>query len=209
MILGLSFMTHWQFKKFNQSLTDISLPKIEIPEMELEEFLLPEKEGMQEWISPDGKLRFSYPSTWLKIEGFIENTDFLNALNEQLASEGAEILFLAQKTDIKDSSFAFMVVQKIMIKEDKKNLEEIIRILTEGIKNEETSAEITAKQIAGDEARLEIDYKRTGGALYHSIKKIILRENIIYTIEVFSLKDGWQKIEAEARNIIGTFRVSE
>ncbi|MDP2365644.1 MAG: hypothetical protein Q8M94_17995, partial [Ignavibacteria bacterium] len=67
----------------------------------------------------------------------------------------------------------------------------------------------TDKEITDGQARLEIDYERAGGVLYHSIKKIIISEDIVYTIEVFSLKDGWQKIEPEARDIIETFQVLE
>lgn len=125
-IVSLSGLTYFQFQNFKKSTENFRLPefKIEIPELEL--FPQEEEITVQEFISEDGKLKFSYPSNWLKVETLAENVDFLNVLNKELSAEGTEILFFAQKIDTKDSSFAFMIVEKTKLGEEG-SLEEIIQ----------------------------------------------------------------------------------
>lgn len=203
-IISLSGLAYFQFQNFKKSTESFRLPefKIEMPELKL--FPREEEATEKEFVSQDGKLRFSYPSSWLKVEALTKNTDFLARLNEQLVSEETEILFFAHKIDVEESSFAFMIAQKRELAKNEKNLEEIIQMLVEETEDEETSIEITAKETSDNEALLEIDYERTGGVLYRSIKKIILSKDVVYAIEIFSFKDGWQKVKQEAKKILNS-----
>jgi len=205
-IILLVGVTYFQFQNFKKITKSFHLPEFEIKMPELKLFPQEKEITKEEFISEDGKLKFSYPSSWIRVEALTEDTDFLAMLNEQLVKEGVKILFLAQKIDIKESSSAFMVVEKTELGE-KKTLEEIIQSSAEEIKDSEMLSEIMSTEKIGNEAQLEINYKKAGDTLYHSIKKIILAEDAVYTIEIYSLKDIWQKVAEEAQQILDSAKI--
>ena len=191
MVLGLSYVSYGQFKRFGESSKEINLPEIEIPETKLEEFFSPAGEGKKEWISPDGKLKLTYSAKWTSTD-----ETFAGHLDQAgIDLEETELLFLAYQTD---PSLAFLMVNKTA---GKKSLEEIAKEIEEKIKEQGGESEITIlEEDKGGELKIISGYP--GQPESCSRGKIIFGQEAIYLVVLSSYQADWPKFEQEAQEIL-------
>ena len=192
MILGLSFVVYWQFKSFQQSLTEVNLPKFKMPE--IDSGLWPEgKEGYKEWISPDEKLKIKYPAFWLEMEeGSIKN--YLGS------TEKGEILLFAYRLELKNpTAMSFLVVQKLNLE---KNLGKAIKEIENDTTEKGGEIKNINLKIKENQAEFETEGKSKTGEIFYSKERLILGGENLYLISVFSPEKNWAKIEKEANEIL-------
>lgn len=188
-ILFLSFFTSWQFKKLGESLPKTETPEVEIPKPES---FSPEQTELKEFVSPDGKLKFKYSSDWAEMpkEGWQKTT-----------TVEAKILFFATKFKIETAVLASLVVQELSWEGDVK---EIIEEIEKSVKEKGGEMEILNLEIKDKEARLKARYKKEGETNFISKEKIILGEEKVYLISIFSLERFWPEFEEEAEEILNS-----
>jgi Fe2+ transport system protein B len=198
-ILVLSFVTHWQFKNFQKTSSGIQFPKFEMPE-----FNPPfpsESAESKEFISPDGKLKLKYSSEWIEFP-----KESLKNLNKEIVKTGSEILFFAQKFNLKEAAFASLVVQELN-SESGSGLEEIIENIKKEAEEKNVEMEIIKLEIEERKAYLETKYQQEGGDILHSKEKIILTEDKIYLIDFISPDKNWLQFEKEAEEIFDSVQI--
>jgi len=200
-IFGLSFAIYWQFKSFQESLTRVELPEFKVPEVSFE--LWPgEEEGYKEWISPDGKLKIKYPSYWIEMEE--------ESLKSYLSpSEKGEVLLFAYRFQLKGFTFttpSFLVVQNLNFE---KNLEKVIEEMEKEAQEREGEMKIINLKIEENQAEFEAEYKSKIGEIFYSKEKLILVEENLYSISIFSAKKDWTRIEEEANEIFDSIEFSQ
>lgn len=194
-IIALSSLAYWQFKNFHKNFSEIEMPKFELP-------LLPEQSNNQEltieeYSTPDGKLKMGYGSDWQII-----GSETLNKIFQGTVASGTEILFLAEKINIQNGSFSFLSVQNLVLKENEGLTEVIDKLKTEfagregqmesiELKNEENFADFTAKSKSND-------------SVFFSKGKIVLIENSAYIVSFATLEKDWLEFENEAEEILKT-----
>jgi len=192
MILGLSFVVYWQFKSFQQSLTEVNLPKFKMPEIDTG-LWFGGKEGYKEWISPDEKLKIKYPNYWLEME----EESLKNYLRP---TEKGEILLFAYRFDLKNiNSMTFFVIQKLNLE---KNLEKAIKDLENDTTEKGGEMKIINLKIKENQAEFETEGKSKTGEIFYSKERLILGGENLYLISVFSPEKNWAKIEKEANEIL-------
>ena len=200
LILGLGFLSFWQFKKFSQSLTKVELPKIEMPEMKFEEFLPLEKESLKEWASPDGKLKLKYPANWIESsEALLEQFK-----QEEMVLAGAKILFFAYQFSFETQALAFLIVEEIS---QEKSLNEIVKEIEKNIAEEKGEMEVINLEKENKTAWLEIKMKRKGEVSFQAKEKIIFLEDKTYLIAFTTFEKDWPKFEEEANEIFNSIEI--
>ena len=196
-ILGLSYTSYGNFKKFSQSLSEVKLPKIEMPEMKLEEFFSPEKEGEREWMSPDGRLKLTYSASWTEA-----NEAFLGYLGQTgVVLKGIELLFFAQRLDPQGQSPAFLMAYKTT---EQKNLEEILEEIEESVEEQNGKIRIEALEQSDEIAWLEMFSEYPGQPNSYSKGKAIFDENATYLVILSVYQTDWPKFEQEAQQILNS-----
>ena len=192
LILVLSLLVYQQFKGLQQSLAEVNLPKFEIPDIN-STFWSGEKEGYKEWTSPDGKLKMKYPSHWVETDESFKNYFFQS-------TEEAEVLFFASKFNLESlGALNFLVVEKLNVEN---NLEGIIEQMKKDAKESGGEIEITELNIGEKEAEFETEYKSKAGIIFYSKEKLLLAEEGVYSVKIFSQKNYWSKINNEAIEIL-------
>jgi len=192
MVLGLSYVSYDQFKRFGESSKDIKLPEIEIPETKLEEFFSPTAEGNKEWVSPNGRLKLTYSAKWTSTD-----EAFAGSLTQAgIALEETELLFLAYQID---PSLAFLMVNKTA---GQKSLEEIGRELEGKIKEQGGESEITILEEENEGGELKIISGYPGQPESYSRGKVIFDQEVIYLVVLSSYQTDWPKFEQEAQKIL-------
>jgi hypothetical protein len=191
-ILLLSYFTYWQFKKMAESLPKIKIPEVEIPKPES---MFQQKTEVKEFISPDGKLKFKYSSDW---------TEMPKESWQEAISAEAKILFFANKFKIEKAAFASLVVQELSWKKD---VREIIEEMGKEAKEKSGEMEILNLEIKDKGADLKARYKKEGGLNFISREKIILGEEKVYLISIFSLERFWPEFEIEADEILNSVEI--
>lgn len=200
-ILVLSFVTHWQFKNFQESSSEIKLPEFEMSKIELPSFQ--EDSDYKEFISPDEKLKLKYHSLWIE---FPKET--LENLNKEIVKTGSEILFFAQKFDLEKTTFTSLIIQELN-SENGSGTEEIIEKIKKEAEEKNIGMEILKLEIKEKEANLETKYQQEDGDIFHSKEKIILTENKIYLISFIAPDKDWLNFEQEAEEIINSVQLIE
>ena len=194
MILGLSLISYWRFKNFQEAWPEIELPKLEMPEIKLENLLFPEKEGYREWISPDGKLKLKYSANWLKMD-----KAFLGQLGQvKTVLVEMEFLFFAYQFKIKEQALASLIVGEIT---PKKSLEEIKKEIEENIKREGGEIKITILEIKDEKVKLEMVSRHPGRPNFFSKGKIVFGDDKNYLIFITTPEKDWPKFEKEVEKI--------
>lgn len=193
-ILGLSFATYWQFKNFQNSLSEVKFPKFEMPKFEIPFF--PKDEGYKEFISPDGKLKLKYSSGWMEM-----TKENLESFNQEKTKEN--VLFFVQKLKIEKAALAFLIVQE---SERGTNIEEIIEEMKKETMEMEGEMEILSLEKENKGGYLEAKYKRKG-SIFHSKEKIILGENKFYVISIIALEKDWPEFKDEADEILNSIEL--
>jgi len=194
-ILGLSFITYWQFKSFQESLSKVEVSKFETPEISTE-LWLGEKEGYKEFITPDGKLKMKYPAYWLEMEESSLKNFFQT-------TEEAEILLFAYRFKLKNlTDLVFLAVQKL---NSEKNLEKVIEEAERDAK--ERGVEIINLKIEENQAEFEEEYQSKTGGIFYLKEKLILAGENIYSISILSPEKNWSQIEKEANEILDSVQI--
>lgn len=198
-ILFLSGATFWNFKNWGKSLEKVELPKFEMPKLEFS----PQKtEGYKEFISPDGKLKMSYPSDWT-----VMDNQFLESSQSQVTMKG-KVLFIAQKFSWNTAGLAILSVQELNF-EPEKRTEEILETLKEESKQKEGEMEILKSEIEDREVFFEAKYKRGANLDLHSEEKVIITEGKTYLVSFFTSKKDWAAFQKEGEDILNTVQLLE
>lgn len=193
-VLGLGYMSYGQFSRFKQSLGEVRLPEIEIQDTRLEEFLTPQEEGEQEWTSPDGKLKLTYPAGWTEAD-----ETFLKYLGQAgIALEETELLFFAHRLDLERQAPALLIVNQI---KGQKSIEEIAEEIERNIEEQNGEIEINITEQDDRIAWLEMFLKYPGQSDSYSKGKALASENETYLVILSSYKTDWPKFEQEAQEI--------
>ena len=201
-ILVLSLISYRRFKEFDQSLSEIELPEIPsseitLPGTNLEDFLPPEKEGYQEWISPDGKLKLQYPASWTRLdEALLEYSD---QTETSLTESG--ILFFAHRIDIKEQTLAILTVSET---DAEKSLEKIIERMGQDAEEQGGKIGIMDVKTEGEIAWIETLSEYPNQPNYYSKVKLIFTENKTYLIVFSAPQTYWPQLKEEANEIFGS-----
>lgn len=199
--LALSSISYWRLREFNQSLSEINLPEIpssenNLPGIDLEDFLPPEKEGYQEWISPDGKLKLRYPAGWTVIDkNLLESFDLTD-----ISLAESEILFFAHQINIKEQASTALTISEF---DAEKSLEEIIDKIEKEAEEQNKKVEITS--IEGKEGVwLEITSGDSSQSNFYSKGKVIFAEDKTYLILLTAPQENWPQLEKIADEIFNS-----
>lgn len=147
------------------SMPDISM--LDISNIKSTDFEKKEQ-GYKEFVSPDGKLKLSYPSSWLEIEG--EN---LNDLQEKAESQGLKLLFLAQNLNL--AEFGQILVHEGYF-DYQEEFEQIIEKMKKSNQEQGWDMKVMNLEIKDEEAVFEAKYQKTDRYSIHSKEKIVLIE---------------------------------
>lgn len=194
MILGLSYMSYGNFKRFNQSLSEVKLPEIEIPEINFEEALVSQEKESLEWISPDGKLKLAYSGNWT--ETAPSSLGYLDEANVILGE--AELLLFTQQFDLNKQSFILLTVEK---NKSHKSLEEIIEEAEQAITEQGGKSEINIIREDDGTVWIETVSEYPNQPNLYSKGKVLFGEEEIYIVLLTTLEMDWPKFEQEAREI--------
>ena len=151
----------------------------------------------KEFVSPDGKLKIDYSSDWQESQ-----KSELESLSQSVLLENAKFIFFARKINIEEASLAFLMIQEI--EREGKDLSEII----EKTKESQKEIEIIESEIGEKEAFLEVRYDE-GESSFQSKERLILSDQKVYLIGLFSQERDWQKFEEETEKILASARVVE
>jgi len=187
-------MSYGNFKRFNQSLSEVKLPEIEIPEMNFEEALIPQGKENFEWTSPDGKLKLAYSGNWT--ETTPSSLGYLDEANVILGE--AELLLFTQRFDLNKQSFILLTVEK---NESQKSLEEIIEEAEKAIIEQGSKSEINIIEEDNEAAWIETVSGYPGQPNLYSKGKVLSGEEEIYIVLLTTLETDWPKFEQEAQEI--------
>lgn len=193
-ILLLGLITSWQLKSFGENLAKSDIPKFEMPSSE--SLLFPEYVGEQEFVSPDGKLKLKYPSDWMR-----GDENLLEYFNQEIIKEEAEILFFGQKLNVKEKTFASLVIQKFSFPKEE-TTETIIQKLKDDSKEKGSEMEIVKIEEKEKEIVFEAQYKKQGEPDLYSKEKIIRSGEDNYLITFITLSNTWPDFKEEASRIL-------
>jgi len=191
-ILFLSFFTYWQFKRLSKAIPKIEIPKIEIPKPES---FFQQKTETKEFVSPDGKLKFKYSSDWMEMP---------KESGEKTINPEAKALFFATKFKMEKAAFASLGVQELSGKRD---IGEIIKEMEKETKEKGGEMQILNSEIKAKEAYLKTRYKKEGEQNFISKEKIILGEEKVYLISIFSFERFWPGFEGESEEILNSVEI--
>ena len=210
----------WRFEKLEEIVKEVEMPVFEIPELKLplpgqefempnikdflpgQEFEMPKQEklGYKEFISPDNTLRLKYSPKWQR-----KGKDFLKIVDQELKQE-MEILFFAQRIDLRRMKFGSLIVQKLRF-EKGPTIENVIERIKEIAEKKQIKIEIIElEKIEDNQARFKAKYQR---GRYHDIhrantkEKILIIDNRAYWITII-IEQDWLEIEKEAEKILNS-----
>jgi hypothetical protein len=196
LILGLGLASWWHYKSFKRTLSEAAPFSLNLPEYEFELESKPqEPETLQDFVVPAGDLKITYPSSWQKIDDSEFNFTTLD-------TETSKTLFYAIRVDPKGTKMAWLIIQGLNFGKER-TLENIIekikttgeeRGIKTGIQNLETEENMAQFKITQEQ----------GGYSTIGEEKIILTEDNIYSILVFSLTSDWASFRDETRQILNS-----
>jgi hypothetical protein len=188
-LILIGVVTWWHYTEFQKDISKINQTGFTFPEINLETENQ-ETETFKEFIVPDGDFKITYPESWQKVEQSFESLD----------SENAKTLFYAIKTNIKNSEMAWLIVQKINYGEEK-NLEKIVEEIKNSSSSQQIETEIQILENKENSILFKITQKQ-GAYSTAGEEKIILTENNIYSVLIFSLSSSWNSFQEEAKKIL-------
>lgn len=224
-ILFLGFISYHRIREFEEIVKEIEMPEFpEIPELKLpvhpgqefempdiehffpgQEFEMPKQEILeeQEFISPDNTLRLEYSPKWQRKDEVV-----LEIIDQELRQEiekKMEILFFAQRTDLRRMKFSYLIIQKLRF-EKEPTIEDVIEKIKEITEKEGIEIEIIELEIEDNQARFTAEYQR--GELGHirhanTKEKILLIDNRAYWITIL-IEQDWPEIKEEAEKILNS-----
>jgi len=189
LIAFLSLATYWQFRNFRKAISE-NMPGLGIPQFEFSP--VPSEEKMEEFISPDGKLKVEYGANWIKVK--------IESLEKILKPERGQALFFAQKVKLENIALAFLSIQELEI-EQEETPEKIIEEMKKDSEEQGVETEILESSIETNQAIFEAKYKKQDLSL-RSKEKILLGENKAYIIKLFTFEKDWKDFEEEIDEIL-------
>jgi hypothetical protein len=219
-ILILSSVSYRQSKYlqdlFSQKEGQISLPQLEVPKFEMPDFEIPDLEDMPgiediipqedktpvEFVSPDNKLKFTYSSDWIETE-----SGLLEKFNEKVAEQASKTLFLAQKLNVREGVFVFLIVQEFSLTEQE-SAQSIVEDIEEEASRRKETMTILESDIREKEAFLESKHEQEGSAL-HSVRKLMISEKTAYLVTIVSQEESWSLFQEEANDILDSVSLVE
>jgi len=193
--------------RYLQNFRKILSSGVELPKFDLSknfDLLLSQKgEGYKDFVSPDGKLALKYPLDWALLPN-----EGLEKFNQEMIKEGAKILFFAQKFRLKETVFYSIIIQELSLKEG----EDINKIFDEIKKEAEEKGgkiEIIESEIEDKQAYLKAEYVRNGSSVFNLKEKIIIENNKIYLIILFTSDKNWEEFENEVNPIIDSIQINQ
>jgi hypothetical protein len=213
-LIGLIFLLPRGFKYLGeQQLKKLGVPLENLPPVKLEEIkpeMFKEETGnYKEFISPDGKLKMKYSSSWIEAK-----SEVLEKITpeEYKREYELETLFSAQKFKV-DGGFAQLVISKGVFGAET-SFEEIIEDMKEGNQKKGWSMEILKSEKKGNEITFEAIYKKAERYDVRSKEKIIFLEpkegkKETYFIAFLTLERYWQNFKDEADFIISSTQLTQ
>ncbi|PJB08073.1 MAG: hypothetical protein CO078_00130 [Candidatus Nealsonbacteria bacterium CG_4_9_14_0_8_um_filter_36_17] len=199
LILGCGLVSYWRFKKFSQSLSGVSLPKIEMPEMKTEEMFFPEKEGYKEFASPDGKLKLKHSANWIE-----SDQTLLEQFNqEEVVLKEAKILFFAYQFNFESQALAFLMIEEIS---SEKSLDEIIKDVEKDVTEKEGELEIINSERENETALIEMKFKKKMEPNFYAKEKIFFGKEKTDLVVFTTFEKDWPKFEEEANEIFDSIQ---
>ncbi len=219
MILGLLFVTHLRFQRAREFKPIIQWPEVEIPKYDwdnlLKQKIETDQEGginlgeylsldtkEQEWLSPDGKIKLTYPAGWIAMDKMI--SDY--AGETEITLEGAETLLFAIRFDVTDQAFALLTVDQIG---SEKTLEKIISGIDQNTQKHEGETDITVLNFEDGIAQLEITSKYPNQPVSYSEGLAIFAKEKTYLILFTAYRKDWDQLEKEAESILDSVELLE
>jgi len=180
------------------SIPDISM--LDISNIKSTDFEKKEQ-GYKEFVSPDGRLKLSYPSSWLEVED--EN---LNDLQEKAESQGLKLLFLAQNLNL--AGFGQILVHEGYF-DYQEEFEQIIEKMKQINQEQDWDMQVMNLEIKDEEAVFEAKYQKTGRYSLHSKEKIVLIETTegkkkMGLIAFIVFDKNWSDFKEQADFVIGS-----
>lgn len=217
-IFFLGFITYQSMKGFDERLRRVEMPEFRLPEDKLSEFteklkipeeldflglpLQQEKKEIQEFISPDKKLKFQYSADWRKID-----KEFSQTLKQNILAEEVEILLFAQRTKLfPQTGFAFLIVQKSKIEKETSPEKIIEKIKKDAQKGKVEIEIIKTEKIESQKIILDVKYKKDQIFLF-SRKKMVLFEDRVYLIIFLAHQEQWLIFEEEVKRILDSVQI--
>jgi len=203
-IVLLSFMSYRQLKEFNKDLSNKQIPELKMPNFEL--LLFPEEGSNVDFTTPDRRLTISYPKSWVPISEIN-----LTSFNQEIIQQQANILLLTNKFDMKDGTFASLIIQELEGFSSQDTIDDIIQKMIKEKEEEQIKIKIISVEKDDKEAFLNIEYPRDQAPNLYSWNKIITLTNEqlkkVYLISIIALEKDQQKFELEVETIFNSIQL--
>ncbi len=166
-----------------------------------------EEQGYKEFVGSDGKLKLSYPSDWLEIEG-----EDLNNFQEKAESYDLKFLFSAQNLNL--GKFSQILVHEGSF-DSQEGFEQIIETMKEVNQGQGWDMQIMNLEIIEDEeAIFEAQYQKPDRYDIRSKEKIILIETIegkkkVGLIAFIVFKKDWSDFKEQADFVINSVIINK
>jgi len=193
-LLGIS--AFWRFESFRQLLSQPDFSGLELSELEIP--LLHEEKSQPKSIILDEKLEIKYSSAWIETE-----ESSLEQLSLQIAKEGGEILFFGQKLNLKEGSFASLVVEKLLGEKEIKPEGWAEKIKREA-EEKKIDLEILDLRKEGGKIFLEGSYKKEGMISLHTRQMVVFSGQTAYLIIFLAPENNWLTFQMEAEEILNS-----
>ena len=187
MIAFLATISMWRFKKFEEAMVEVELPKIEMPEikpfeLDLDELKLEDlgleapkpltleelKQNYETFISPDKTIQMKYPSHWQEIDPvFLEK---ISQEMKELGLEQNEILFFAYQKRL----IEFPPILTVISMPPEMGLEKIVKEIKRIAKEQQIETEIIKTETKNDKTYFQAEYIKEN-------QVIILKGKIVFT----------------------------
>lgn len=160
----------------------------------------------KEFVSSDGKLKLSYPSGWLEIEG-----EDLNSLQEKAGSHDLKFLFSAQNLNL--GKFSQILVHEGSF-DSQEGFEQIIETMKETNQEQGWDMQIINLEVKDEEVVFEAQYQKTDRYSLRSKEKIILIETAegekkLGLIAFIVFKKDWSDFREQANFVINSVIINK
>jgi hypothetical protein len=217
-------LASWQIGNWKKSLPQ-NFPKIEPGEIQSFPQIFPtssypgflpfgsffpenSSETYKEFISPDGKLKVSYPANWIKIEiPQIEKT-----LPEKFTEDyDLKLLLFAQKFE--GEKFAQLNISQMIIDSGKK-IEEIVEEIKESNLERDWEMKIVKSEVGERGLTFEAKYRKEGKPTLYSRERFIALQpeegkKKVFLVEFITFDKDWEGFEKEAEEILNSATIVE
>lgn len=199
-ILLFSFLISFQFRSWRDSLDKFEMPDFDLESLELDFSKNQQGDESNLFRTEDGRLEIEFSSSWMKV-------DFLDELNNEMKKEGAELLLFAQKFNLTDSVFSYMIVQKMEVGEE--SLQDVIDLLKQQSLEKNVEMDIMKEEITENEALLYFKIVQSGQPVLCSKEKIFKSGNEVFLIDVATMEKDCRSTEAEAEEILKSIKFED